>query len=71
MALRQILTDEDPALHKKCREVTEINDRIRTLIDDMTETMYTPAESALPRPRSAFCAEVVVDAGARLYRLNL
>ncbi len=70
MALRQILTDEDPALHKKCREVTEINDRIRTLIDDMTETMYHAGGVGLAAPQVGVLRRVVVvDAGARLYQL--
>ncbi len=70
MALRQILTDEDPALHKKCREVTEMNDRIRTLIDDMTETMYHAGGVGLAAPQVGVLRRVVVvDAGARLYQL--
>ncbi len=39
MALRNIVTEGDPILRKRCREVTEINDRIRTILDDMLETM--------------------------------
>lgn len=70
MALRQILTDEDPALHKKCREVTEINDRIRTLIDDLTETMYHASGVGLAAPQVGVLRRVVVvDAGTRLYQL--
>jgi peptide deformylase len=70
MALRKILTDEDPALHKKCREVTEINDRIRTLIDDMTETMYHANGVGLAAPQVGILRRVVVvDAGTGLYQL--
>ncbi|HJD24413.1 MAG TPA: peptide deformylase [Firmicutes bacterium] len=39
MALRNILTDKDPALHKVCRPVTEFNERLWTLLDDMVETL--------------------------------
>ena len=39
VALRTILTDEDPLLRKVSRDVTEVNARIQTLIDDMLETM--------------------------------
>lgn len=39
MALLNIITEEDPTLRKKSRPVTEITDRIKTLLDDMTETM--------------------------------
>lgn len=39
MALLKIVTEEDPILRKKSRPVTEVTDRIRTLLDDMAETM--------------------------------
>ncbi len=39
MALRKILTDEDPALYKKCRIVTDFNPRLHQLIDDMRDTL--------------------------------
>ena len=40
MALRIIKTEEDPILRKTSRPVTEFNDRLFTLLDDMKETMY-------------------------------
>lgn len=40
MALRIIKTEEDPILRKKSRPVTEFNDRLFTLLDDMKDTMY-------------------------------
>lgn len=40
MALRNIVTEGDPILRKKCREVTEVDDRIRTIMADMLETMH-------------------------------
>lgn len=39
MALLTILTEKDSVLKKRSRPVTEINDRILTLLDDMAETM--------------------------------
>ena len=39
MALRNVVKRGDAILARKCREVTEINDRILTLLDDMAETM--------------------------------
>ena len=39
MALRKILTDAEPALHKTCRQVTEFDKRLHTLLDDMRETL--------------------------------
>ena len=38
MAKLKIITEEEP-LRKKSRPITEITDRIRTLLSDMLETM--------------------------------
>ena len=38
MALRKILTDGDPALHKMCRPVTSFDARLHTLLDDLKES---------------------------------
>ena len=35
MAIRKIRTDEDPILRKKSKTVTNYNDRLKVLIDDM------------------------------------
>lgn len=40
MALLPILCYPDPRLHKVAKPVQAVDDRIRTLIDDMLETMY-------------------------------
>ena len=40
MALRNIVTEGDELLRKKSRQVTEINERIFTLLDDLEDTMY-------------------------------
>ncbi len=39
MALRQIRTKEDPILRKKSKVVTEFNEKLHILLDDMRETM--------------------------------
>lgn len=39
MALRNIVKRGDEVLEKRAKEVTEINERILTLMDDMLETM--------------------------------
>ena len=39
MALRNILTKEQPGLYKKCRPVTDFNERLHQLLDDMAETL--------------------------------
>ena len=40
MAIRKILVEPDPFLRQKSTTVDEVNDEIRSLMDDMLETMY-------------------------------
>jgi peptide deformylase len=64
MALRNIRTDNDEILRKKSRKVEEINDRIRTLIDDMKETMYHAEGVGLAAPQVGVLKRIaVVDVG--------
>lgn len=51
MALRNIVVEGDPILRKKCREVDEVNDRIRTILDDMVETMHDAVGVGLAAPQ--------------------
>ena len=39
MALRTIMTQEQPTLHKVARPVTNFDDRLHDLLDDMAETL--------------------------------
>jgi peptide deformylase len=40
MAIRKILEYPDPRLRIRAKPVTQVDDRVRQLIDDMFETMY-------------------------------
>ena len=40
MTIRKILTEPDPFLRQKSKPVELVDDEIRTLMDDMLETMY-------------------------------
>ena len=40
MTIRKILTEPDPFLRKKSLPVKQVDDEIRSLMDDMLETMY-------------------------------
>ena len=40
MAIRNILHDDDPSLRKSSRIITDFNQRLHTLIDDMRETLF-------------------------------
>lgn len=65
MALRTIRTDPDPILQKKCREVTEVNDSVRLLLEDMLDTLHhTPNGAAIAAPQVGILRRlVVIDAG--------
>ena len=56
MAIREIRKKGDPCLEKVCHPVTEFNERLHLLLDDMRETLEESAASGLPRRRSASCA---------------
>lgn len=51
MALRNIVKDGDPVLRKKCREVTEFNERLNILLDDMKETLIWANGAGLAAPQ--------------------
>ncbi|WP_077367345.1 peptide deformylase [Anaerosalibacter sp. Marseille-P3206] len=70
MAIRQLRYSEDPILRKKSREITDINDRIITLLDDMAETMYESEGVGLAAPQVGVLRRVVViDVGDGLLKL--
>ncbi|MBR5979829.1 MAG: peptide deformylase, partial [Oscillospiraceae bacterium] len=51
MALRNIVKIGDPLLRKKSRPVTDFNERITTLIDDMRETLTDANGLGLAAPQ--------------------
>ena len=60
MALRNIRVDDDPILRKKSRVVTEFNDRLFDLLDDMKDTMYHSGGVGLAGPQVGVLKRVVV-----------
>ena len=60
MALRNIRTMGDECLNKVCKEVKEINDRTRTLIEDMVDTMYEANGVGLAAPQVGILKRIVV-----------
>lgn len=66
MAIRKVLTipEEHEFLKKHSREVTAIDNRIITLLDDMKETLYAENGVGLAAPQVGILRRVVViDAG--------
>ncbi|MGN0526451.1 MAG: peptide deformylase [Acutalibacteraceae bacterium] len=60
MAIRNIRVDDDPILRKTAREVTEFNDRLFDLLDDMKDTMYQSGGVGLAGPQVGVLRRVVV-----------
>ena len=60
MALRNIVLQGDEVLTKVCRPVTEFNDRLHTLLDDMTETLLDRGGVGLAAPQVGILRRVCV-----------
>lgn len=70
MALRNIREDGDDILRKSARPVTEFNQRLFDLLDDMSETMYEAPGVGLAGPQVGVLRRVVVmDVGDGLIEL--
>lgn len=60
MAIRNIVTEGEPVLRKVCRPITEFNERLWTLLDDMTETMHKANGVGLAAPQVGILRRVIV-----------
>ena len=60
MALRKIVLQGDECLTKKCRAVTDFNDRLHTLLDDMTDTLLDSGGVGLAAPQVGVLRRVCV-----------
>ncbi|WP_191434759.1 peptide deformylase [Flavonifractor sp. An112] len=71
MALRTILTDGDPALHKVCRPVTQFDEKLHDLLDDLKETLAKANGAGLAAPQVGILrrAVIVVDANDEMLEL--
>lgn len=70
MALRKILTDKDPALHKVCKPMVNFDDRLFRLLDDMRETLIESGGVGLAAPQVGILRRVVlVDNGEEILEL--
>jgi peptide deformylase len=65
MALREIKTYPDPVLLKKAVPVDEVDEDLRSLIDDMVETMYASSGIGLAAPQVGVSKRlIIVDTSA-------
>lgn len=78
MAVLEIVLFPDPRLREPCVEVTSVDDRIRKIFDDMSETMYAAPGIGLAASQVGVRERlIVVDVGedeeegteARLYKI--
>ena len=70
MARRNILVKGEPALNKHCRPVTEFNERLHQLLDDMAETLAEANGVGLAAPQVGILRRVViVDTGEEILEL--
>lgn len=60
MAIRNVRKIGDPVLNKVCKEVRDVNDRTRELIDDMFDTMYEADGVGLAAPQVGILKRIVV-----------
>lgn len=60
MAILEILTAPDPVLKKKASPVEKVTDKIRTLMDDMVETMYVAPGIGLAAPQVGVLKNIIV-----------
>jgi peptide deformylase len=62
MAIRPILEMPHPLLRQVAKPVAAVDDRIRTLLDDMAETMYAAPGIGLAAPQVGVSERVIVAA---------
>ena len=70
MAMRKILTDAEPALHKVCKSVVDFDKKLHCLLDDMKETLIDSGGVGLAAPQVGILRRVVlVDIGEEIIEL--
>lgn len=60
MAIRKIVTQGDEVLTKKCRVVTEFNERLHDLLEDMADTLEESGGVGLAAPQVGVLRRVVL-----------
>lgn len=76
MATRKIREDGDPILRKQSKQVTNFNDRLKLLIDDMFETMDVAYGVGLAAPQVGILKRLIVvdnreeEEAKRFYMIN-
>ena len=71
MALRQLRSEGDEILRKKCKKVEEVDDHIRMILDDMLDTLHNTEDgAAIAAPQIGILKRlVVIDMGTGIIKL--
>ena len=73
MALRKVVVRGDEILSKRCREVSEVNNRIKETLDDMVDTMREELGVGLAAPQVGIMRRMFVaepEPGRVYYMIN-
>ena len=73
MALRKVVVRGDEILSKRCREVSEVTDRIKETLDDMADTMREELGVGLAAPQVGIMRRMFVaepEPGRVYYMIN-
>ena len=60
MALRKIVEQGEDCLYKVCRPVTDFNNRLHILLDDMTETLVAAGGAGLAAPQVGILRRICI-----------
>jgi len=60
MAIRLIVKEPDQILHKRCREVEVIDEKVITLLDDMKDTLHDANGAGLAAPQVAVLKRICI-----------
>ena len=70
MAIRNILTQEDETLRKKCKPVEKFDEKLWELLDDMAETLEKAAGVGLAAPQVGIIRRLaIVDTGEEIIEM--
>lgn len=70
MAILEVKTAGDPVLKKVCEDVKKIDKRIKKLLDDMAETMYSMEGVGIAAPQVGVpIRAVVIDVDKKKYEM--
>lgn len=73
MAIRNVVLEGDEILRKQCREVSEVTDRIKMIMEDMLETMRSQFGVGIAAPQVGIMRRMFVaepESGRVYYMIN-